>query len=335
MNILLNFSITTSSSVWNIVLAVLLLAIGLVLIIKGGDFFVDASVWIAEVLKMPKFLIGATIVSLATTLPELLVSTIAVISGNNEIAIGNAVGSVTANTGFILALSAIFIGATINRKEFGIKSSLIVLAGVILFAFSLSGKFGILPSILLLLIFIYYIYNVIVSAKQKEEANKEENAEQPKKDKKTVTIHILKFIFGIIGIVVGAQLLVDNATLVAKAIHVSDEIIAITIVAIGTSLPELITTITAIVKKHGDLSVGNIIGANIIDLVLILPVCSFISGGNLIINDQSRYLDMPALLVISLVAIIPTLFTKKFSKVQGICMLVLYLLYIVLATQLF
>ena len=115
----------TTNIIW---LAVILLVIGIVLIVKGGDFFVYASVWVAEVLKMPKFLIGATIVSIATTLPEMIVSIIAVCGGNYAISIGNAVGSVTANTGLILAISAIFVSGAIERRDFGIKSILIVLS---------------------------------------------------------------------------------------------------------------------------------------------------------------------------------------------------------------
>ena len=153
----------TTNIIW---LAVILLVIGIVLIVKGGDFFVDASVWVAEVLKMPKFLIGATIVSIATTLPEMIVSIIAVSGGNFAISIGNAVGSVTANTGLILAISAIFVGGVIERRDFGIKAILIMAATIIIFIFGLSGTFGILPSILLLVILIYYMYETAVSAKR-------------------------------------------------------------------------------------------------------------------------------------------------------------------------
>lgn len=318
----------TTNNIW---IAVLLLALGIVFIIKGGDFFVDASVWVAEVLKMPKFLIGATIVSIATTLPEMIVSIIAVVGGNFAISIGNALGSVTANTGLILAISAIFVGGVINRRDFGIKAILIMVATVIIFIFGLTGIFGILPSVLLLVILIYYMYETAASAKRSIETIEEREATNEKAEPKKIIINIIKFVVGAAGIVLGADLLVENAKLLASAIGVSDGIIAITIVAIGTSLPELITTITSITKKQGDLGVGNIIGANIIDLVLILPICSFISKGQLIIEPQSMFLDIPASLVISLVAVVPALIFKKFTKVQGFIMLALYILYIVLA----
>lgn len=332
----MNYLLSTYTA-GQITLACVLLAVGIVLIIKGGDFFVDSSVWVAEILHMPKFLIGATIVSLATTLPELLVSIFAVVEGSYDISIGNAVGSVTANTGLILAISAIFVGGAINRKEFGIKAIILVISSTVLFAFSLSGSFGIIPSVLLMLVFIYYTYETIVSAKRNMSDQKEitKTEVQEKPSKKVVFINIMKFIFGAIGIVVGARLLIDNSIIVATSLGISEGIIAITIVAIGTSLPELITTITSIVKKQGELGVGNIIGANIIDLVMILPICSFICAGKLIITDQGRYLDMPAMLIITLVAVIPPIFTKKFTKIQGFIMLALYITYLVLAATFF
>ena len=327
----MNFAsiLPTTNNIW---LAILLLVVGIVCIIKGGDFFVDAAVWVAEVLKMPKFLIGATIVSIATTLPEMIVSIIAVSGGNYAISIGNALGSVTANTGLFLAISAVFVGGVIDRRDFGIKSILIIAATLVIFIFGLTGSFGYLPSILLLVILIYYMYETAVTAKRSSETiEKQEAKEKPEVNAKIVILNILKFVVGAAGIVLGADLLVENAKLLASAIGVSDGIIAITIVAIGTSLPELITTITSITKKQGDLGVGNIIGANIIDLVLILPVSSFISKGQLIIEPQSMYLDIPACLLISLVAVVPALINKKFTKIQGFILLALYLTYIILA----
>lgn len=331
MNIFIAFFPTTT----NVLLAVLLLIVGLILIIKGGDFFVDASIWVAEVLRMPKFLIGATIVSLATTLPELIVSVIAICSGNYEISVGNAVGSVTANTGLILAISAIFVSGNISdRKDFGVKSFLIILSIVILLSFGLTGSLGYMPSILLALVLIFYMYETISSAKKSSNQKKQEES-NVSKDKKTIVINLIKFFTGTAGIVLGADLLVENAKVVALSIGISEGIIAITLVAIGTSLPELITTITSIVKKQGELGVGNIIGANIIDLVLILPVCSFISKGQLIVSEQSAYLDMPFCLILSIIAVVPPLITKKFQKWQGILMLVVYVAYIILAATIF
>ncbi len=321
--------------------AIALLIAGLILIIKSGDIFVDASAWMADEFHVPKFLIGVTIVSFATTLPELLVSIFAVIEGSYDMGIANAVGSVTANTGLILAISAIFVGCKIDRKDFGIKGFIILLTSIILFAFCLSKSFGIIPSILFLIIFVIHMAITIKSAMKKDrDVTKvmeiaEEVTETKKSTKKDKAINIFKFIFGALGIAVGAKLLVDNATEVASALNISEGIVGITIVAIGTSLPELVTTITSIVKKQGDLGVGNVIGANIIDLVLILPICSFIANGNLIVSEQAYMLDIPVLLVLSLIAVVPTLIFKKFNKIQGIGMLVIYIAYVACAAIFF
>ncbi len=311
----------------HIALVVGLLVLGLFLIIKGGDFFVDAASWFAEITGIPKFLVGATIVSIATTLPEMLVSIIATIQGNTEMAIGNAIGSVTANTGLILGISILCCAGVVSRKEFNLKSILMILAAVCLTLFSLNGTFGLLPSGFLLAIFFIFFYDSIKIAKEMSEDTIDE---REKPSKKQVIVGALKFIFGALGIIVGAELLVDSGTIIATALKVPDGVIAVTIVAIGTSLPEFTTAITSLIKKQGSLSVGNIIGANIMDLALILPVCSFISGGSLIVESQTIYYDMPFCLVIGLIAVIPAIIKKKFMRWQGILLLATYIVYVVL-----
>ena len=154
----------------------------------------------------------------------------------------------------------------------------------------------------------------------------------PEKSRKTIFINILKFITGAIGIVVGAELLKNNGQKLAEMCGVPTRIISVTIIAIGTSLPELVTTITAIVKKQASLSAGNIIGANIIDLTLILPICALIYGGNLPMTGAVSTIDLPACFIVTIVALIPTLITKKFSKIQGILLLILYICYVVLTS---
>ena len=322
----------TTDKIW---LAVILLIIGLVGIIKGGDWFVDAAVWMAEVLHLPKFLIGATIVSVATTLPEMIVSIIAVAGANPNfsISIGNAVGSVTANTGLILAIGIIFTGGMINKKDFSIKTFLIIASTMVLLIFGLvNNKIGIIPSILLFILFVVHMITTIKAAKEEKEENENKEVD---KSKKAIFKNIMLFLIGTCGIVFGADLLVENAKIVAKAIGISDGIIAITLVAIGTSLPELITTVTAVIKKQGSLGIGNVIGANIIDLVLILSVCSAISGWNLEVSSQSLVLDFPACLIVSIIATIPTIISGKFKKWQGFLLLAVYAIYITFAVIFF
>ena len=312
-------------------LAFLLFALGLVLIVKGGDFFVDAASWIAEVSGIPKLIVGATIVSVATTLPELLVSTFAAASGNEagiETAIGNAVGSVTANIGLIMAISLIAMPSIIKRSDYSLKTALMLGAGVVIFVFGVIFKgVGVVASIILLAILALAIFENVRAAKK---AMADSTADdRPTANKKTVIVNIVKFVVGIAGIVIGAQLMVDNATVIATKLGVSERIIGLTIVAIGTSLPELVTTITAIVKKQSSLSVGNIIGANIIDLAMILPACALVSGGTLPIPG-TFYIDIAVCIGLGVIALIPTLITKKFHRWQGISLLAVYLTYVVL-----
>ena len=307
-------------------LVVLLFAVGIVLIVKGGDFFVDAASWIAEVSKIPKLIIGATIVSIATTLPELLVSIMAAVQGKTDMAVGNAVGSVTANVGLILAIALIFMAGPINRKDYLLKSILMLLASLIIACCGFAGEVNIILSIVLILIFVTFMVDNVISAKKSVSL---EDDTPVKKDKKTVIINVLKFVFGAGAIVWGADLLVDNGSEIARWIGVSERIIGVTIVAVGTSLPELVTTITAIAKKQSALSAGNIIGANVIDLTLIMPLCALVSGSALPIASTA-VIDLVSCLVVGTLALVPALIMKKFSKWQGYALLGVYIAYVII-----
>lgn len=324
-----------------------LFAAGIFFIVKGGDWFVDGAVWIAEVTKIPKFIIGATIISLATTLPEIIVSTIAALDGHNILlsgaanavaasqdkvgmAIGNGIGSVICNTALILAISIIFMPIAINKKDFAPKAFFLIAAVTVLFLFSLKGSLSILGAIVLLIIFAFYIAENIRSGKA---TVKDGTAEKTDAGKSTVITNILKVSVGAAGIVIGSELLVNNGSKIAASFGVSEAVIGVTIVAIGTSLPELVTAVTAVVKKQTSMSVGNVIGANIIDTTLILAICSFIYGGKLPVSKQNIYLDFPIAIAVTLIAAVPTVKTKKFSRWQGVLMLVIYLAYILTVTS--
>ena len=288
MNISASLAGLLGLSADNVIYVVIMFVIGLVLIVKGGDIFVDAATWIAEATGIPKFIIGATVVSFATTLPELLVSAIAAAKGQNDMAIGNAVGSVTANVGLIMSISVLCMPALVKRKEIAFKGSLMILAVASLFAFSCSLDLNLWQSIIMIVIFAVFMVENILSGKKSLGITEEDRG--PKATGKDIVINVAKFLIGAAGIVVGADLLVDDGTVIAKSLGVSEAIIGVTIIAVGTSLPELVTTLTAITKKQSDLSIGNIIGANIIDLALILPICAFLSGGTLPVGRQSAFL---------------------------------------------
>lgn len=313
-------------------LTIVLFLLGLALIVKGGDWFVDAASWMATASGIPQFIIGATIVSIATTLPEVIVSSMAAVEGSTEMAIGNAIGSVTANTGLIMAITVIFLPVAIKRSQFALKGVLMVASTVLLWVLCLDGQLTMLEAFGILVLFVLFIVENVMSAKKEALTSTQEKVTVDKSGK-AIMKNIILFVVGAVCLVVGSDLLVDNGTKLATMIGVSERVIAVTMVAIGTSLPELVTAITAIVKKQSSMSVGNILGANIIDITIILPLCSFISGGALTISQtsftQTVYLDMPVCALVAAIAVVPTLIFKKFHKVQGVLMVCVYLAYVI------
>lgn len=308
---------------------ILLFVVGLVLIIKGGDWFVDSAVFIANLTGIPKFIIGATIVSVATTLPELTVSVTGVINGELDLAVGNAVGSVTANIGLIMGISLVCMPAVIKRSQFWIKGTLMSAAALLLWVLCKDGTLHMLPSFALFVLLAVYVWDNIRDAKNDVGSDEREVV-----DKKDLPKQIVMFIIGIAAIVVGSKLLIEYGSEIALLLGVPSAIIGVTMVAIGTSLPELITTLTAIRKKESSMSIGNVVGANIIDLAMILPICSVVSDGKLTIAEQSYALDMPMCFAMTLIAVLPPLIKGKLYRWQGILMLALYAVYVViLVTQ--
>lgn len=311
-------------------MVLLLFAAGLLCIIKGGDLFVDAASWIAEASGIPKFIIGATVVSFATTMPEMLVSVFAALQGNADIAVGNAVGSVTANVGLIMCVALICMECAMTRKQFGVKACLLLAAILALFGFTRDGQLSVLESVLILVIFVGFLVESLIAARQEQGSELPAQEERPRIDKKSVLLNIGKFLLGAAGIVLGAQLLIDNGSALARMLGVPDAVIAATMIAIGTSLPELVTTLTAIKKKQASLSVGNIIGANIMDLTLIMPLCAVIQGKSMTVERQGMLLDIPACLIICAAALIPALVQGKFKRWIGYLIGGLYIAYLII-----
>lgn len=341
------------------ILIYVLFFIGLALIIKGGDWFVDGSSWIAEVLGVPKFIIGATIVSIATTLPEMIVSVQATLKGNVDMAAGNAIGSVTANTALIMGLLILFMPFAVKRRDFAPKAFMMLAAAAILVAgcvftekrqLTFEGETGDYYSlstaglILLIITFLIFFAENYMSMKREQrqiEPDPHGIGIQPEDDitpsKSTATKaewakNIAFFVLGAAGIIVGADLLVEYGTQIAINLNIPQRVISVVAIAIGTSLPELVTALTAIRKKLGALSVGNILGANIIDLTLILPICSFVSMGKgtgaLAVSSSSVTVDMLVCLAAVGIAVIPTVISQKFRKWQGVLMIAGYAVYV-------
>lgn len=314
-------------------LYILLFIVGLVLLIKGGDWFVDGATGVAHRFHLPELLIGATIVSIGTTLPEVMVSATSAATGHGEIAYGNAIGSIICNTSLIAAITIAIKPAKIERKSlivpvifFGIAATIYSLVAY------LTGYFARWVGIVLLCIFIaYVVIQILMIRKQpKEEVQElvEENEEQ--KDS-SILKEIFLIVIGAALIAIGADLLVDNGSLIAKEIGVPESVIALTFVALGTSLPELVTAITSLVKGHGSLSLGNIIGANLFNLILVSGVATTISpfivpASKMVFGiNSSLLIDIPIVFIVMGLLLIPALIRGKLSKWQGIVLLVIYL----------
>lgn len=315
----------------SLAVTLLLFALGIVLIVKGGDLFVDAASWMAEVSGVPKLIVGATVVSLATTLPELLVSSMAAFEGKADMAVGNAVGSVTANIGLIMGIALVCIPSVIRRRDYLLKAVLMLGASLYLAVACSQGSLAVAGGAALLVIFVIAMADNVISARKSMLVSRAAYGEGvvARPTGKIVAVNVVKFALGAAGIIIGAQLLVEHGSELARIIGVPERIIGVTVIAVGTSLPELVTTLTAIAKKQASLSAGNIIGANIIDLTLILPICSLISGGALPVSRQSVLIDIPASFVVGCVALLPTLVTRKFQRWQGVALLVVYGVYLV------
>lgn len=301
--------------------------IGLLLICKGGDWFVDAASFIARAFGIPKYIIGATIVSFATTMPEILVSVAAALKGRSVMAIGNAVGSVSANTGIILGVSLFCLPAVIQRKEYLTKNILYIGCLVLLFFAFQDSVFDTGDCIFLLMGGILFLVMNVKNA-----MTGRPDQERIPADKKEFGRRIFFFLFGAASVVIGSELLIDSACVLARRFDISEEIISVTILAMGTSLPEFVTTITAIIKKESSLSVGNIVGANVIDTAFILPICTLITGEALPVAPQMVYIDMPVCILLSVIALLPMLIRGRIRRVDGAAAFIIYLIYFYIIT---
>ena len=328
-------------------LSIVLFIVGLVLLIFCGDWFVDGATGIARKFHIPELIIGATVVSIGTTLPEVMVSADAAIKGQGATAYGNAIGSIICNTALILAITIAVKPSKVDKKSlktpviFFFVAALIYVLNAYIFK-----RFSLASGIVLLSVFvIYMVYTVITTKKRmaqevkttepaEENQNEEEEEEKEKKDK-PVWQNILLLVVGAIGIAFGANLLVDNGVIIAGAMGVPESVIALTMIALGTSLPELVTAITSLVKGHGSLSLGNIIGANFFNLVLVSGISTTLSPFDLPVEktigglNASLVVDLPLMIIVMLIVTIPALIKGKLTRAQGIILLVLYASFLV------
>ena len=308
---------------------VLLFAVGLVCLIKGGDWFVDGATGIARKFHVPELLIGATVVSIGTTLPEVMVSTTSALSGHGQIAYGNAIGSVICNAALIAAITIAVRPGKVDPKSLRIPVLFFFVAAALYAGVAYTtGYFSRLVGLVLLALFVAYMVCNVMAMKNApapaEDAEEEAHAEM------SFGKMIALLVLGAALIAVGADLLVDNGTLIAQALGVPESVIALTFVALGTSLPELVTAITSLAKGHGALSLGNVIGANVFNLVLVsgmsVTVAPFSIPQNATIAgiNSSLVLDLPIMFAVMLILTVPALVKGRLSRWQGVLMLCIY-----------
>ena len=307
---------------------VLLFAVGLIFLIKGGDWFVDGATGIARRFHLPELLIGATVVSIGTTLPEVMVSTTSALSGHGEIAYGNAIGSVICNTSLIAAITVAIRPGRVDPKSLRLPVAFFFAAAALYAGIAYTtGYFSQIAGFFLLALFV--IYMIATVWQMKSQPAPASRGEPVQEDGSTLKDAVL-LAAGAARIAVGANLLVDNGTLIAQALGVPESVIALTFVALGTSLPELVTAITSLAKGHGALSLGNVIGANLFNLVLVsgvsvslapfpIPQSSEIAGLN-----ASLVLDLPVMFLVMALLTLPALRRGKLSRVQGLVLLAVY-----------
>lgn len=311
---------------------ILLFILGLAFLIKGGDMFVDSAVSVAKRFNLPELLIGATIVSIGTTLPEVMVSATGALQGNGAMAYGNAIGSIICNTSLISAITIAVSPSFVKRKDLVLPTIFFIISSIIyIFISYTTGFFSRTTGIILLSLFIIYISLQIRNALKDNDSNQQSN----NTTNTPLRRPIILLIIGATIIAIGAKLLVDNGIKLAEIIGVPDSVIGLTFVALGTSLPELITAIQSLIKGHGLLSLGNIIGANLFNLILVsgiaitlnpfaIPSTKMLFGYN-----ASLILDIPVMASVMSLLLIPAFIKEKLYRWQGILLLCIYALFIV------
>ncbi|MGE5632716.1 MAG: calcium/sodium antiporter [Caulobacteraceae bacterium] len=303
----------------------LLFAVGLILIIIGGDYFVDSATWIARVTKLPEVLIGATIVSLATTFPETMVSVISAINNQSAMSVGNAVGSTICNTGLILGLYNLVRPSKISSRIFNFKGLLLILYILIFWYLAGISVIGTWASYMLLFMLVLYVFcdlMIVGYRRSQTNANHMEILTEPSE----CIRQAVKFIMGISMIIYGSHLLVTHGVTLAKLWGVPASVIALTLIALGTSLPEFVTAVASLVKGHAELSIGNILGANILNITMVMGLSARFRP--LKITGQMFYFDIPTSIVINSVLILPSIITKKITRFQSLLLLVIYAVYV-------
>lgn len=304
-------------------LYIILIIVGFALLIVGADFLVDGASGIAKKFHIPEIIIGLTIVSIGTSMPELFVSITSAIDGYSDMALGNVIGSNLCNLLLILGLSSLIKPVDFQEETRKYEIPMCLLFTIILMIFSnTSGGISRIEAVILLVLFGLFIAYTIYMGKKKSK----EDSKVVEENNKTIK-NIILIILGIIGLKFGGDFVVNNAVNIAQMFNISEKVISLTILAIGTSLPELVTSVTAAIKENSDIAIGNIIGSNIFNILLILGVASVIKP---ITFNSSYNMDLSILcismVILALFPIIPP--KNKMSRANGLIYVLMYGAYI-------
>lgn len=310
----------------------LLFILGLALLIKGGDWFVDAATEIAHHYHVSELIIGATVVSIGTTLPEVMVSATSAFTGHGEIAYGNAIGSIICNTSLIAAITIAVKPGKVHPKSFVLPTAFFFAAAVSYAVIAWTvGAFRRWMGLCYLVVFVIYMVVSTLQMKRHPELAEEGGEEEDEGKARSFAMEVVLLVIGAAAIALGARFLVDNGTKIAAALGVPDSVIGLTMVALGTSLPELITAITSLIKGHGSLSLGNIIGANLFNIILVsgmaISISPFAIPAEKTVLDgvnSSLVIDIPVMLAVMAIMCLPALLRGKLSRWQGILLLCIY-----------
>ena len=309
---------------WEIVLCILLLIVGMALLIKGADWFVEGASAIAKALKIPSLVIGLTLVSIGTSMPEFSVSLTSSLNGNIDMSFGNVIGSNIFNTFVVIGVSAIIVPLIVSKQmqKYDLPILMGIYALLALFSFVITpGTIQVWESIILFALTIFYTAFLILRSK----GQKIEEENNTKKRKWWVNLILVAI--GIAGIIFGGKLVVNNASKLAMAMGMSEMLVGLTIVAIGTSLPELVTSIVAAKKGENDIAVGNAIGSCIFNVILILGFCSILEPYVVNVSNLNTLIDVIVMLISAIVIFLFSLKSKKINRWQGIVMVLIYVVY--------
>ncbi len=308
----------------DIAIAVVLLVVALFLVVKGGDVFVSSSAVLAKKAHIPQIIFGATFMSLATTFSELLIGIISSVHGTTDLAVGNAVGSALCNIGLVMAIGICFMPSKIGGGGV-LKYYLLICATIFVTIIAFFDEVNIWQAwVMIAITILFFVFNYI-DAKNMETHNKGkvDDIQRP------LWLAIILFVLGAAAIGGGAYLLVDKVEYLSRVIGISEQFVGLTVVAIGTSLPELVTVITSLKKKTPYLAMGNVVGSNILNLTLILGVSRLVAWNDgMPITNETAFVSLPLTLLFTLILILPILFKKRTYRWQGIVLLCLYVIYI-------